>query len=190
MEVSHSACPQTLSVSQKHSHKHMLTCRRSPTVTVPVWLSVCLSQIRIQQQRFTSLVHCGWRSLFHRQLQTGLTCILWKLLGKSESKVGNSWQFHASGRSFVTAQHYGDERFTIMMNTSLGAVPCPAGCRMRTLHTYSHKSFTLCLHNVPTWTQSSTQKQPHSISSLYILKYRMKTEIKLNKTLGAEAGLV
>lgn len=137
--------------------------------------------------------------------------------GKSGGKVGNSWQFHANSWSFVTAQRSGDKCFTIMMNTSLGDVPCPAGCKMRTLHTYSHMSFTLSLTlavfcppimytnththinshwhtdaqpNVPTWTLSSMQKQTHSISSLYILKYRMETEIKLNKTLGAEAGLV
>ena len=33
MYVSHSACPQTLSVSQKHSHKHTLTHRRSATIS-------------------------------------------------------------------------------------------------------------------------------------------------------------
>lgn len=82
----------------------------------------------------------------------------------------------------MTAQRYGD--FTIMMNTSLGDVSCPAGVQNEDI-THMHKSFTLYSHNVPMCTL-----QQHSISSTYILKYRMETEIKLNKTLGAEAGLV
>lgn len=52
--------------------------------------------------------------------------------------------------AIVTAR-YGD--FTVMMNSSLGDLPCPAGCKMRTLHTHTHTSFTLCSHNVPAWTQ-------------------------------------
>lgn len=114
----------------------------------------------------------------------GLTRIMWKLLEKSGSNLWNSWLFWASGWSFVTA-HYGD--FTITMNSSLGDVSCPTGFKMRTLHTYtslSHYAHIMFLHGL------STQRQPLSISSLYILRHRMETEIKLNKTLGAEAGLV
>lgn len=76
-----------------------------------------------------------------------------------------------------------------MMNTSMGDVSCPAGFKMRTLHTYtnlSHYVHIMFLHGLST----QQQQPPHSISSLYILKYQMETEIKLNKTLGAQAGLV
>lgn len=66
-------------------------------------------------------------------------------------------------------------------------------------HTCTHTHLKACKHTLNTlmhnkmfftWALSSTQKQPHSISFLYILQHRMETEIKLNKTLGAEAGLV
>lgn len=127
----------------------------SPTLRVPrhfpshksIHTSTC-SHTDLQPQ---SLCQCGFLSAFHRPgfnesnaqascatvkhyFSTGSTrqalpCAMWKLLEKA-GKLGN--QIKVSWRRDV-------------LNTSLGDAPCPAGCEVRTLHTYSHKSFTLSL---------------------------------------------
>lgn len=174
------------------SHKHMLARRRSAHNSCAS-AAPCLPLADPYSAMDAAQALCS--------LRLTVTFPLAAADGATHARCGNCWKsqgakwgihgdFKPAVWSFVTARHYGDKRFTITMNTSLRDVPCPVACRMRALHTYSHKSFTLCSHNVPTWTRSSTQEQPRSISSLYILKYRMKTEIKLNKTQGAEAGLV
>lgn len=66
-----------------------------------------------------------------------------------ESDVEFMTAFTPAVGAIMTAR-YGD--FTVMMNSSLRDLPCPAGCKMRT-HTHTHTSLTLCSHNVPAWTQ-------------------------------------
>lgn len=65
-------------------------------------------------------------------------------------------------------------------------MPCRGSKRGHNVRTHvgiSHYFHIMFRHGLNT-------QQPHSISSEYILKCGMETEIKLNKTLGTEAGLV
>lgn len=187
----------------------------SPTLRVPrhfpshksIHTSTC-SHTDLQPQ---SLCQCGFLSAFHRPgfnesnaqascatvkhyFSTGSTrqalpCSMWKLLEKA-GKVGKQNQ------SFVTVRRLEhifrrcsmpcrvwNEDITHILTQVFHIISLFLSSNTHAQMHTPHWCTTRC-----SWT--SAQKQPHSISSLYILKNRMETEIKLNKTLGAEAGLV
>lgn len=115
---------------------HTSTCSHTEcTVTVPVWLSVCLSRIRTPQKKKKNGAQ-AMCSVVNYGCNTQETC--WKGQEARRRRVftANEW---------LMVQLYSDKHFTIMVSTSAGDIPCPAGCKTRTLHKYSHKSFTLSL---------------------------------------------
>lgn len=146
MDVSHSARPQTLSIS----HRHMLARRQSATTPVPVRPFHLPSHKdprsptplpQAPRASPASCRFCHWRRKKKKTLEN--------CRRSQESDVEFMTAFTPAVGAIMTAR-YGD--FTVMMNSSLRDLPCPAGCKMRT-HTHTHTSLTLCSHNVPAWTQ-------------------------------------
>lgn len=154
--------PRRFSVSHRHSrraHVHAFThAAFTLTIAVPVPSSVCLSQIRFPQKPCAPRLAITFPlAATHRPHMHNM-----ETAGKPGSRVFvegrgwmvgvglGSWRFPASGQNFVPARFYGDKCFTIMMNTSSGDVPCPAGHRMRTLHTCTHTHLKACKHTLNT----------------------------------------
>lgn len=159
----------------------MLT--RSAVIALPVRLSVCPT---LTDPDSTILLHKSWA------LRSTITFSLAATDGPHMNNMETAGKVKKQSVEFMTIS---SQRLVLRDGTTLWwlydhyehilrrcLMPC--GVQNEDI-THMHKSFTLYSHNVPTCTL-----QQHSISSTYILKYRMETEIKLNKTLGAVAGLV
>lgn len=155
----------TLHVPRRFPSRVSHRARCAATVAVPI----CL------------LTHPDPTMLLHN------TCAMWVRItfplvatDRRHAEQPGSKVWNSTGRGFVFPSPRTQNIFRRCV------VPCRGSKWGHNIHTHisiSHYFHIMFRHGLST-------QQPRSISSVYILKCGMETEIKLNKTLGTEAGLV